>query len=466
MVCLSSAMAGGNVRLFHAKDPETKRHFEWILKQDPIYGANVAYDMCVCMALWPDLAADIFRAYDEDRVIDVQLCQRLIDNAEGKMTAIEKFGGGYSLANIVKRLLKKDRSAEKDDPDAWRLRYAELYDVPLKEWPEAAVKYALDDAEDTLNVANKQWLHHRDMMGDAPAQARAALALQLMMCWGVMTDPKKIQQLREASEGMYKKLDVGLVKEGLVRKDGTRNVRAAQTRMLRVLRDQNMALRLTKGGYKKFRELTKDVKNASIEHVFEEDELIKYIAVDEEACNESGDDVLCDYSLRTQLHNILNTHIPDLLKGVNTPIQPNYKTMVESGRTSCSKSRSNDKKKPSPTNGFQFQNPKRSLSYFPSGVGIRECFVARPDKLFADNDFSGLESCTGAQACISTVGYSTMGDLINAGKDIHLHFGAKLMGITYEEALASERRCRDRVYASFPQPFRKPFLQLIHHGRI
>jgi len=119
--------------------------------------------------------------------------------------------------------------------------------------------------------------------------------------------------------------------------------------------------------------------------------------------------------------------------------------MVESGRTSCAKSRSEDKKKPSPTNGFQFQNPKRSLSYFPSGVGIRECFIARPGRYLCDADFTGLELCTGAQSCISTVGYSRMAEALNAGRDVHLQFGGRLMGISYEEAL--ERRHEPEVKA-------------------
>jgi len=456
LVCLTSCIPCTGSRLWHVKhegtiwgdgryDPDgslARDHFEWILQQDPIYGANVAFDMCVCAAEWSDLFAQIFKAYDEGRVIDIQLSQRLIDNANGKMTIIEKVQG-YSLASLVKRHLKKDRSAEKTAPDAWRLRYNELYDVPLQQWPKAAVQYALDDAQDTFDVGTAQLLKYQQYLGDSPAQARAAFALQLMMCWGVRTDPERIEKLREASIGMYEKLTAELVREGLVRGDdappkqrGTRNVRAAQKRMLEVRRREGLPLVLTKAGYKSFKESAGEKTGAEPEHIFTEEELVKYIAVDEDACKESGDELLVNYSLRTQLHNILHTHIPDMLKGVDLPIQPHYKTMVESGRTSCSKTKDKDKKKKSPTNGFQFQNPKRSLAYFPDGVGIRECFIAREGTLFADPDFTGLELCTGAQACMDTVGYSRLAEALNAGRDPHLQFGAELMGITYEEALA------------------------------
>lgn len=471
MVCISTAMPAKCVRLFHV-NPEmmphgclwldghggpsgtAREHFEWVLKQDPIYGLNIAFDMTVSLVQWPDLFPQVFQAYDEDRVIDIGLCQQLIDISRGRMKYFQnQKPSGYSLAGLAKRILKKDRSSEKENPDAWRLRYAELEDVPLGDWPEGAVKYAMDDADDTLDIANYQWLHHRDMMKDAPAQARAAFALQLMMCWGVRTDRDRIQRLQEAAEGMYWKLTAELVEAGLVRGENvpkkqqwTRNVRAAQARMLKVRQEAGLQIPLTDTGYAKYKLLSEGKRRLAVEEAFSPELLLKYTSVDEDACNESGDDLLYNYSLRTQLHGILNTHVPDLLKGVHQPIQPRYNTLVESGRTSCSKSREDDKKKTSPTNGFQFQNPKKSLSYFPEGVGIRECFIARPGRLFADADYTGLELHTGAQVCLSTVGYSRLAEALNAGRDPHLQLGARLMGITYEEAQARKHDPEVRKY--------------------
>jgi hypothetical protein len=425
------------------------------LQQDPIYGAYIAYDMAVCLNEWPELFPQVFKAYDEDRVIDVLLNQRLIDNASGSMKYFER-QGGYSLNAITKRRFDRDRSEQKKGPDIWRLRYAELYDVPITAWPGEAVQYALDDAQDTLDVGMDQFEKHAALLKNSPAQARAGFALQLMMCWGVKTDPVKIEQLKTVAEKMYGELGPKLVAAGLVRGDdvpkkqrGTRNVRAAQARMLEVRKEAGLPIRLTKAGqtaykaltneeYKRLQQGNRRIRKVEIqipiEQAFTPEELVKYTSVDEEACKECGDELLKEYSLRTQLHNIVHTHVPDLLKGVNTPIQPSYKTMVESGRTACAKSRSESKKKASPTNGFQFQNPKRSLEYFPPGVGIRECFVARPKKLFADPDFGGLELCTGAQSCIEVVGFSKLAEALNAGRDPHLQLGARLMRISYEEA--------------------------------
>jgi len=424
-----------------------------VLSQDPIYGANIAYDMCCALREWPDLFHRVFEAYDEGRIVDVALSQQLIDNAKGRMTHIQRTQG-YSLVALEKRWLKRDRTAEKG-PDAWRLRYRELHDVPAAQWPKEAVEYALDDAEGVLLIGNAQWDSvDRKYLADSPAQARAAFALQLLMCWGVKTDPDKIERLRAVASETYERVSVGLVAEGLVRKDGTRNIRLAQARMLKVCKESGLRPKLTGAGYEKFmlRVGEKKVKNLEPEDVLTEEELIQYLSVDEDACDESGDQLLKDYSTRTQLHNILNTHVPDLSKGVSEPIQPRYIPLVESGRTACAKSRAEGKKGKSPTNGLQFQNPKTSLEGFPEGVGVRECVVARPEKLLADNDFTGLELCTGAQVCVSIVGYSRLGEALNAGRDPHLQLGAKLMGISYEEALSRKHEKEVKHYRGISKP--------------
>lgn len=448
LVCLSSARRVEKTqiesRLFAAA--QAKEHFRWLLKQDPLYTVNGAYDMAVCLDRWPELAAEIFDAYDDGRVIDVSLSQRLIDNAAGKMGHFDNLEpNGYSLAGLAKRLLDVDLSAEKTDPNRWRIRYHELDGMHASDYPDEAREYAMNDALYTLEIGEHQWQKHRKLIKDSPAQARASFALQLMMCWGVMTDPERIELLRQASEGLYYELTRELIKHGLVREDGTRNTRAAQERMLKVCRDAGRTFKLTKTGFekvKKFHNANKSKKVVTLhasqtaQALFTPEELVKYTSVDEDACKASGDEVLFEYSRRTQLHGIVNTHVPDLLRGVEIPIQPRYNTLVESGRTSCSKGKPK-KKNATPTRyGFQFQNPKRALDYFPPGVGIRECFIARPGRLFADNDFSGLELHTGAQACLATVKYSRLADALNARKDPHLMFAAQMMSIGYEEAVA------------------------------
>lgn len=471
LVCLSSATSEG-AKLFHA-DPESRvcitdkgevlpapplrEHFGWILQQDPIYNANIAFDLCSCLAEWPEYFPEVFKAYDEDRIIDIILSQRLADNARGLIESFERREEyGYSQAGLTSRHLNKDRSAEKDDPNSWRLRFGELRKIPLEKWPSAPVKYSLEDSVDALAIANSQWDKYESYLANSPAQARAAFALQLMMCWGVKTDPVAIERLRSVAQEIHTKLTAELEVTGLVRGEtcfdhkkqltkktptkqiGTCDTKLVQRRMFDVCKEAGMPIKLTKTGYQLYREKIGKRRDIQPEQVFTEDELLKYTSTDADACKESGDEILVKYGRRKQVHSIVNTHVPDLLKGVITPIQPRYTTMVDSGRTSCSKGAKKGSKKKPPLNGFQFQNPKKELDYFPKGVGVRECFVAREDRYFADNDFSGLELHTGAQVCLTTVGYSRLADALNAQRDPHLQFAAQMLGISYEEAY--ERR--------------------------
>jgi hypothetical protein len=481
MVCLSLACRDG-VWLYHvnehlspapvplyastsAKPPAltAKEAFRWLLKQETAYGLNVAYDVAVCLAEWPDLFEEVFEAYEDGRIIEVELCQKLIDNANGKLKTMQVLYG-YSLAGLERRLLRRDRSAQKEGEKIWRLRYRELYDVPLLRWPSEAVEYAIEDAIGARDIGDFQWnSDERRYMKDAPAQTRSALTLQLMMCWGAMTSSEKIEKLYEHAKLKYWELsdqladpDVALVRGFDEIKRNMRwkkDTHAAKLRMLTVCRENKLSIKLTDTGYKKYLKIlqeqgVEDERDITPEAVFSEEDLLKYTSIDEDACSQTGDETLMAFTLRSQLHTVLNTHVEDLRKGTTTPIQPRYTTMVDSGRTACSKSRSDDGKRvKSPTNGFQFQNPKRAYMWippgekkpvplFPPGIGIRECFISREGRLYGDNDFSGLELCTGAQACIDLVGYSLLGDSLNSGKDPHLDFGATLMGISYADALA------------------------------
>jgi DNA polymerase I-like protein with 3'-5' exonuclease and polymerase domains len=71
--------------------------------------------------------------------------------------------------------------------------------------------------------------------------------------------------------------------------------------------------------------------------------------------------------------------------------------------------------------------------------GIREAFVPRPGKVFAQCDYPTLELYTLAQCCFTLLGESALGDALNAGLDPHLWFAAKMQGVTYEVASARKK---------------------------
>ena len=427
-VCLSYATSEG-AGLLHAElesDAVVALLRETFLDPSVIcFGANTAFDAGVILERWPDLRAHLFEAYEAGRVRDVQIDEQLIDIARGELGGkkyrvgdqIKRTHTSYSLAALEQLYFGRDRSSSKYDTGSWRLRYGTLIDTPLDEWDTEAVDYAIADAVGTLQVADAQALGAYKPQ-DSAAQARAALALHMMAAWGVKTDAKQIKKLEAQTVARFEDLTRELQTIGLVRSNGTRDTKAAKARLSAAYRKLGIPAPITEAG---------DAKKEAHEPTG------GYESLDEEACEGSGDETLEKYAERTKLQSIVETHIPALWLGVNTPIQPGYKVLVESGRTSCLKGKPGGL-----TNGYGIQNVRRA-------PGLRECFTAREDNYFADADFSGLELCTVAQVCKTLIGRSALGDALNAGIDVHLDMAALILGIKYSEALdrKHEKKIKD-----------------------
>lgn len=167
-------------------------------------GANFAYDVLVTSAQWPnpdpdgpayreEILARWVRAYDADRVTDLLTRQKLLDLAAGCYRR-EALADGrwahhrYNLASLAWRLCRmrldkgdpkkagsanstrltpqeqtreaakiaqaraaaaagsEEQDSTEEQENSWRLRYAELRDVPIASWPAEARAYAIDDA--------------------------------------------------------------------------------------------------------------------------------------------------------------------------------------------------------------------------------------------------------------------------------------------------------------------------------
>ena len=217
------------------------------------------------------LWCDIFDALDvegtglpdsDGNVIDTKWRERLIKNAGGEMLH------GCSLADLTKKYLGVDRSeGKKGNPCSkcnatgkvatvttpepcpvcmgakylkpWRLRFAELDGVPLDDWPQAPIDYALDDALDVVLVALAQSgdFGTTDTAGGVvlitdlgsvhyeAAQVRAALALHLEALNGPRSNPVALDAWTREMEGLTEEgLRIGK-EAGFVRDNGTKDVK-------------------------------------------------------------------------------------------------------------------------------------------------------------------------------------------------------------------------------------------------
>ena len=108
-----------------------------------------------------------------------------------------------------------------------------------------------------------------------------------------------------------------------------------------------------------------------------------------------------------ELTKTRNTFIAPLEKG-GAVVRGRFNTMVNTGRTSCSGSRSDDDN----TTGLNLQNLPRE------GV-VRECLCARPGHFLFACDYSAIELVTLSQHCLARFGFSKMADAIKRGADLH-----------------------------------------------
>lgn len=314
---------------------------DWLSDENLILvGQNVAYDFAVVCAEYPSLTPLVFQAYENNRITDTMLRQQLLDIAAGCYRGRFDSDGktwikhGYSLFDLARRLtgrlLKKD---------GWRMRYGELRDIPLSQWeshaakliaeaklaiaagsedkdllaitqdaPRQVLEYPLDDARLTLECFQKQEPCATEYLRPQFHEARAAFALHLSSCWGMRTNAVGVEELRVVTEAAIVDVKAHLVAAGLVRKDGSRDTKAAAAHMGKFCMENNIKVRRTKGGG---------------------------VSLDEEACTATEDALLLDYAKFTQLNKALTADYPMLLAGVTTPIHPRY-GLAETLRTTCS----------------------------------------------------------------------------------------------------------------------------------
>lgn len=377
--------------LLHHSEAEPSLR-KWL--DDPeliLIGANTSYDMGVVMQNYPKLLSLVWQAYEDDRVQDVLLRQKIIDIAQGTYWSYRPKKGAYSLKGLTERYFKIDLDKGEN---TWRLRYIDLLNVPLSKWPEDAKQYAISDAEATLLVYLEQERHFHDLLDDSCRQGRAAWWLHLMTAWGICTDQAAVSRLEHAVKLEHDELQKALLAEGLVKYVGKkvveirRDTKAAKKVMVRAMSALGRDVALTpKGG----------------------------IALDKNACKESEDITLEGYAELTHLSTLLSKDIPGLQK---PEIHSRFEVLLETGRTSSS--------------GPNIQNPSRT-------GGVRECYVPRKGCVFVDADYDIIELRTFAQACLWSVGTSKLAEALNRGYDPHLSLGAQLINITYDEAVSRKR---------------------------
>ena len=435
-VCVQSAIDDGPPRIDLWPTP--------IDLDAAIAGANVAYDMA-CLAVGdPDLVPAIFRAYDEGRIVDVLLDTKLLDIAAGEYG--HRIAGGWSLEECARRA---GYTIEGKGADGWRLRFDQLRGVPVDHWPAGAAEYALGDVAATRAVhawnqsRRAQWQAHGiDPLGYHSAHAAAsAWALHLCSVAGVYTDAGRVDVVEQRINAHLARMRGRLQRAGLVRANGKRDTKAAARAMIDACQRADLSVPLTDGAGKKA-DASADKRAAATTPkaiakaaaAWHRGVIVSGVQINADQAILAGSRVLELYSEYTSA-NLLRGRVERLREGVSLPLQTRYDPLKETARTSSTQPAD-------PLVGEQLQNFPAHSGLTPEErkredggeflVGLRECFTPRPGYVFGICDFELAEMHTLAQLCLKLFGSSSMADLLNAGRDLHVAFGMSSIGRTYE----------------------------------
>lgn len=424
----------------------------WSNPDITIVGHALSYDASVIHESIDDqeLRDAVWDAYKAGRCQDTKIREKLLNLSETGVIDMMSLPDGsmskvsYHLADLVKSYLGKDRSADKEGEDVWRLHYNLLDGLPASEYPDDAASYAIEDAEDAADVFLAQEKRVRSDHG--PSSLRTAqfhtavdFALRMMTVRGMQVDPESVIALKEhieseiSDEKMKPLIDGQILRaseperpyaSGAKNEDGTPKMKKAVPSSVNTkqLKDLVQLVALAKG-YELRRTDTGEISTdaATIEDLAPHNPLLAL------------------YQHRQSYIKLATSFLPTLEQALANggTIHPDYDVLKETGRTSSYGS------KLYPSFNIQ-QQPKQ----------VRPCFRARDGYYLCSIDYSAIELVSLAQKCFSLFGQSKLRDLINEGGDPHAYLGAQLALHFHEEfKLLCEREGmihdKDAVYETF-----------------
>lgn len=361
-----------------------RRALSRLLEQPRIIGFNLCFDVGVWLQWFPEHIDAIFRAYDQDRFLDLKMAERLGEIATGQPD------NHHSLATLAARY----GLGELDKAGTPRLTYATLLGRPLADYSPAEREYPIKDAVITEKLWHRCRARYAGKVTERAiaAESRHDLWLHLCASWGLKTHVENLEALRRSAHEAVEALRVEAVRNGFIRPNGTKDTKRIKER---VKAAYGAAAPLTKTGLK-LRKAGKPTTDA-------------HIAINKVALQDSGDPLLESFASYGEWTAVINKDLVLLEQGRERPIHTRYGHAATTRTTSS---------------GPNVQNFRRL-------EGVRECIAPRDGHCFVFADVGGLELGTLAQVIRWKLGSSHMADLINSGTDLHLYAACRLKGWDY-----------------------------------
>lgn len=407
VVCTSFSQITGPPALYGTAD-QWRPLMELFDSNLTIVGYNLAYDIC-CYMHWgpPELRRLIYKAYDEDRVLDAMVAQRLVEIEEGDRR-------GYMALDMVARRygLECPKDLTDDQGRLIRLSYGHLLGVPIADYPQCYRDYAEGDARDTIKLFERIMSRGLVERVDLAKMTRFALGLALCSGFGLRTDPARVEALREQAVYQIDLLQGIMIKNGFMRRERSKPnpVRTMANIRIALAKVYGLDELLNEKG--QWAHLGPDHQ---LEALKTQGLLTKgnQMATSRLVLEESGDPLLISLAEYGEWSAVLNKDLKIFGGAVDTPFHTRFGFAATTRTTSAAPNIQNFRKK----------------------AGVRECIVPAFGA-FVASDFAGLENGTLAQVIVWTLGRHGMADKISAGWDFHSEVGASMLGISYEEMIA------------------------------
>lgn len=436
-VCLSMDDGGGGV-VIASCEPSFKPALEHTLKTELITGVNIAYDMAVILAHLPEFSELVWKAYEEDRVTDIIIREKLrilADTGDLKYASLPngaKMKLTFSQGELEKRLLGIDRTEDKKDEDSWRTNYEALDGIPASEYPADAYAYSRDDASNGFKIHALQEVDSQYLRAQF-LNARAAFALQLSSCWGFPVDGERVEKaFAELSEAYDEKnypdlLRSGILKPSVPPKPYKRQIKKAVEILGQEPEDWTPFKEKLEAEGIKFKAAEECKKNDSVlrdyvellckKHeipiVYTDGETPKVSYAEETQVALKGLDSVFDQFIdRNEIQKLVTTELPRMRNG---RVHPNYDILKTTSRTSSYGNSKKDKDPAYPAVNIQQIDPR-----------VRESYIPDPGWALCSIDYNAIELVSAAQTCLDLFGESRLAEMINAGRDPHCELAVRL----------------------------------------
>lgn len=416
-----------------------------------VWGHNISFDLACLIKTWPDLTERVWALLLDGKILDTMIAAKLRANEAGTLQRLDKPGvRAFGMDACVEREFDVNISAGKKriDPalvqnataadlgDSWRLRYSELDGVPIKDWPEDAAKYALDDVYWTHRLALR-YGHPADLAAKTCAQ----FALYLTTVEGIHVDQDVVRRLRSEFSEALVGLEARLVESKILKWNKSKGSWSKDmTRIKALVRSAwpDGDWPLTKTGIEKSRDLRKSGEwfdwSEDEREAFRE----KYTSTDGDTCQQSGVQELLDLDEYKGVEKIITSYLAKLAKGEDHALRVSYSVPKATGRTSAW--------------------GDIGIQQLPRKYDVRQCIIpCAAGRVLIGCDYDSLELRCWAQVCLDLLGESVLADKYrdDPNFDPHSYFASHLLGIEYEEGIR-RKKSGDAEFAQARQLAKAP----------